>query len=223
MVRVSAIILMGLFLGGCIFAPTKYGARGFVWPGETQYQRYLANCRRLSPNLDAVCARRGDPDIIQVGHSAGIFAWRQPVYLLRVGSFGSTSEVLGIPRKWRQLLSDLAVREQMTQTLTASPAPPSSRAASPAASDVKTTTAEPVVKIQTLSYDPGTRKGLVSVEFAEGHYAEARLWTRKNIETLARDKNVALRTDEIPGAAKFYLGAERVKDGNVLEIEFETE
>jgi hypothetical protein len=40
---------------------------------------------------------------------------------------------------------------------------------------------------------------------------------------LARDKNVALTTGTIPPAARFYLGAERIKDGNVLEIEFETE
>ena len=54
-------------------------------------------------------------------------------------------------------------------------------------------------------------------------YKEARKWIRKNIETLARDKNIALVTGELPPAAKFYLGREELKDGNVLEIEFRTE
>ena len=54
-------------------------------------------------------------------------------------------------------------------------------------------------------------------------YEEARQWVRKNIETLARDKNIALTTGEIPPAAKFYLGREEFKDGNTLEIEFKTE
>lgn len=34
---------------------------------------------------------------------------------------------------------------------------------------------------------------------------------------------IALTTGEIPPAAKFYLGREELKDGNVLEIEFKTE
>ena len=50
-----------------------------------------------------------------------------------------------------------------------------------------------------------------------------RKWFRKIIETLARDRNIALVTGEIPPAAKFYLGREELKDGNVLEIEFRTE
>lgn len=82
---------------------------------------------------------------------------------------------------------------------------------------------EPIVQIQMMNYDPDTRKGCIAVEFAKGHYAEARLWARGNIETLVRDKNVALVTGSVPSEAKFYLGAERVRDGNILEIEFETE
>ena len=54
-------------------------------------------------------------------------------------------------------------------------------------------------------------------------YEEARAWIRKNIETLARDKNIVLTTGEIPPAAKFYLGREELKNGNILEIEFITE
>ena len=46
---------------------------------------------------------------------------------------------------------------------------------------------------------------------------------RRNIETLARDKNIALVTGEIPPNARFYSLGESLKDGNILEIEFKTE
>ena len=75
----------------------------------------------------------------------------------------------------------------------------------------------------TLAYDANTRRGKMSVRLNANQYEEARKWIRKNIETLARDKNIALTTGEIPPAAKFYLGREELKDGNVLEIEFKTE
>ena len=75
----------------------------------------------------------------------------------------------------------------------------------------------------TLSYDANTRRGKMSVRLNANQYEEARKWIRKNIETLARDKNIALTTGVIPPAARFYLGREELKDGNVLEIEFKTE
>jgi len=74
-----------------------------------------------------------------------------------------------------------------------------------------------------MKYDSTTRTGLMAVRFGVGQYKDAREWIRQNIETLARDKNIALTTGEIPPAAKFYLGKEELKDGNVLEIEFKTE
>ena len=74
-----------------------------------------------------------------------------------------------------------------------------------------------------MKYDPNTRTGRLAVKVNANQYEEARKWIRKNIETLARDKNIALVTGEIPPAAKFYLGKEELKDGNVLEIEFKTE
>jgi len=79
------------------------------------------------------------------------------------------------------------------------------------------------IKPLSLSYDTNTRLGKMSVRFSPGQADEARSWIRKNIETLARDKNIALVTGEIPPAAKFYLGREELKDGNILEIEFKTE
>ena len=75
----------------------------------------------------------------------------------------------------------------------------------------------------SLAYDTNTRRGKLSVRYNANQYEEARKWVRKNIETLARDKNIALTTGEIPPAAKFYLGREEFKDGNTLEIEFKTE
>ena len=74
-----------------------------------------------------------------------------------------------------------------------------------------------------LGYDHGTRLGKLSVRFNANQYEEARKWVRRNVETLARDKNIALVTGEIPPAARFYLLGESLKDGNVLEIEFKTE
>jgi len=74
----------------------------------------------------------------------------------------------------------------------------------------------------SLSYDANTRRGRLSVRFNDGQYEEAREWIRKNIETLARDKNIALVTGQLPPAATYYSLGEKV-DGNVMEIEFKTE
>jgi hypothetical protein len=79
------------------------------------------------------------------------------------------------------------------------------------------------ISVTSLTYDPNTRNGKLAVKVNANQYEEARKWIRKNIETLARDKNIALTTGEIPPAAKFYLGKEELKDGNILEIEFKTE
>ena len=79
------------------------------------------------------------------------------------------------------------------------------------------------ISVKSLAYDPNTRTGRLAVKVSANQYEEARKWIRKNIETLARDKNIALVTGEIPPAAKFYLGREELKSGNVLEIEFKTE
>lgn len=79
------------------------------------------------------------------------------------------------------------------------------------------------ISVRSLRYDASTKKGAIAVQIGANRFEDARKWVRKNIETLAKDKNVALVTGEVPTAAQFYLGAERVLDGNVLEIEFETE
>ena len=74
----------------------------------------------------------------------------------------------------------------------------------------------------SLSYDANTRRGKLSIRFNPGQYEEARAWARKNIETLARDKNIVLVTGQIPPDAKYYSLGEKI-DGNVMEIEFRTE
>ena len=79
------------------------------------------------------------------------------------------------------------------------------------------------ISVVAMKYDPASRAGTLSIRVNANQYEEARKWVRKNIETLARDKNIALTTGEIPPAAKFYLGREELKDGNILEIEFKTE
>ncbi len=79
------------------------------------------------------------------------------------------------------------------------------------------------IGVKSLSYDDRTHKGVIAVSIGAHSFEDARNWIRKNIETLARDKNVALTTGHIPSEAHFYLHNERVVDGNVLEIEFETE
>ena len=74
----------------------------------------------------------------------------------------------------------------------------------------------------SLSYDANTRRGKLSVRFNAGQAEEARKWIRTNIETLARDKNIALTTEQQPPQATYYLLGEKV-EGNVMEIEFKTE
>ena len=74
----------------------------------------------------------------------------------------------------------------------------------------------------SLSYDANTRRGKLSVRFNAGQYKEAREWIRKNIETLARDKNIAIVTGQPPPAATYYSLGEKI-DGDVMEVEFKTE
>jgi len=78
------------------------------------------------------------------------------------------------------------------------------------------------MSLVSLSYDASTRRGKLSVRFNAGQDKEAREWIRKNIETLARDKNIALVTGQLPPDANCDLLGEKV-DGNVMEVEFKTE
>lgn len=79
------------------------------------------------------------------------------------------------------------------------------------------------VSVSSLKYDERTQKGMISVKIGGNRFENARKWLRDNIETIVRDKNIALRTGELPPNKKFFLGTERVLEGNILEIEFEVE
>lgn len=79
------------------------------------------------------------------------------------------------------------------------------------------------IKPLSLSYDNQSRRGTVTVRFGANQYEDARSWARRNIETLARDKNIALVTGQLPPVARYYSLGEKLKDGNILEIEFKTE
>ena len=79
------------------------------------------------------------------------------------------------------------------------------------------------MSIVSLNYDDSTHKGWLSARFGAGQYEEAREYVRSSIETLVRDKNIALVTGQLPPKATYYLGKEEVKDGNLLEVEFMAE
>lgn len=71
-------------------------------------------------------------------------------------------------------------------------------------------------------YDSATRSGRLAVRFNQRQFEAARAWIRKNIETLARDKNIAIETGCPPASATYYSLDEKV-DGDVMEIGFKTE
>lgn len=79
------------------------------------------------------------------------------------------------------------------------------------------------IGVNSLTYDAQTQKGVISVRIGSRSFEDTRAWVRKNIETIVRDKNIALTTGKVPQDKRFFLGAERVLPGNILEIEFETE
>lgn len=76
--------------------------------------------------------------------------------------------------------------------------------------------------IRSLDYDPITRRGIMKIRLGEGQLAEARSYLRRNIETIVRDKGIALVTGQLPIAATFRLLDEKLSDG-VLEVTFKAE
>ena len=78
------------------------------------------------------------------------------------------------------------------------------------------------IKPLSLTYDANARRGKLSVRFNAGQADEARAWIRRNVKTLARDKNIALVTGRLPPEATFRTLGEKI-DGNVMEIDFRTE
>lgn len=86
--RFLIALAMAAMLAGCIFAPPKFGSRGYVFPGEEQYERYLQWCVKESAEVAKCCKSWGKPDIIKIGSSGGLLAWDSRQTTLKVGSFG---------------------------------------------------------------------------------------------------------------------------------------
>ena len=78
------------------------------------------------------------------------------------------------------------------------------------------------LSVESLRYDSRAHTGTMRLRIGENQYEDARLYARRNIESLVRDKNVALDARAIPPAATFYLQGETMK-GGILEITFRTE
>ena len=294
MIRSIIVFISLLLLEGCLFAPPKFGDRGYFSCGSTQYAKYLSFCRDISGQLDEACRKWGEPDVIKIGHSGGYFAWKNPTVMISVKSFGKTSVTTQIPRDMipyinegktlpamrvvpqvmpessRMLksqagvayvvnrfervyddqyaydfrlrlkngadagLSDMdCIKRELRSTIAADYVGAHGGHLSDVRIDfpdfslndgiIEGRAAVMCIEVMSLQYDPEAQKGVIAIKIGYSRFEDARAWVRKNIETLARDKNVALTTGQIPSAARFYLGAERVKEGNVLEIEFETE
>lgn len=80
-----------------------------------------------------------------------------------------------------------------------------------------------MIKPIFLTYDKNTRKGRIAVRFRSDQFEETRRWVRKNIETLARNSNIAQKSGDALPPGRYYSLGEEIKGGNVLEAEFKTE
>ena len=78
------------------------------------------------------------------------------------------------------------------------------------------------LSVASLRYDSHSHTGTMRLRIGENQYEDARQYARRNIESLVRDKNVALDAQAIPPAATFYLLGESLKD-DIMEITFRTE
>ena len=78
------------------------------------------------------------------------------------------------------------------------------------------------LNILAFTYDNHTRKGSMRITVLADQLNAARQYVRQNIDSIARDKNIALIVGEIPPDARFELLDESVIEG-VLEVKFRTE
>ena len=78
------------------------------------------------------------------------------------------------------------------------------------------------LSVESLRYDSHAHTGTMRLRIGENQYEEVRKYARRNIESLVRDKNVALDAQTISPAATFYIQGETMK-GDILEIAFRTE
>ena len=75
----------------------------------------------------------------------------------------------------------------------------------------------------SLTYDPLSRRGTLSMKIRNGDFSGTRKIIRQHIETIVRDKNIQLVTGVQPPPGRYCLLGESVKPGNILEVEFKTE
>ena len=79
------------------------------------------------------------------------------------------------------------------------------------------------LKVMAMEYDKLTRIGIMRVRFAPGQLEVAREYLRRDIESVAKDKNIALLFGkDMPSSAKYYLLDETLNDG-MLSIKFKAE
>ena len=78
------------------------------------------------------------------------------------------------------------------------------------------------LNILAFSYDKHTRTGSMRIKVRADQFKAARQYVIQNIESVVRDKNIALIVGELPPDARFYLLDESL-DNDVLVINFKTE
>lgn len=76
---------------------------------------------------------------------------------------------------------------------------------------------------ESITYDPATRRGRMSVRVGFNQLEEARRWIRQNIGELAARSNISSQDGKFPPGARFYSGSETLHEGGLLEVEFKTE
>lgn len=71
-----------------------------------------------------------------------------------------------------------------------------------------------------LDYDEFTHRGKITMSVVAGDVVSARIWAKRNIEMLVRDKNIVLTTGQTPPPGQYRLLGEH-HDGRKVEIGFE--
>ena len=188
------------------------GPAGYVYPDSVQYRQYLDNAMRTSRRFAEKCSEWGQPDVIEIGHSGGYFGWKDPVHLVSIGSFGRM-------RVWENSMPHRRMAEKLDIKST------DLKKAAKQTVMANTITANHKIEhsVKSMNYNPSTRKGMIVVSIGTEGYESARKFARRTIETIVKDKNVALTTGQAPAQARYFIGAEKVLNGEVIEFEFETE
>ena len=76
------------------------------------------------------------------------------------------------------------------------------------------------ITVTSFAYSTQTREGRIVVKFNAEQVEEARRYVRRNISAIARDKNIALITGEVPPEATISIVKDEVGANNTLEVVF---